>query len=61
MLLDVAEACRSTVDSDLVVLLILVELILYTIVNQVENHLVHIHAFFLLEGEHSLVVEEERK
>ena len=42
VLLNLAEACRSTVDSDFVVLLILIELVLYTVVNQVENHLVHI-------------------
>ena len=61
MLLNFAEACRSTIDCDFVVLLILIKLIFYAVVDQVENHLIHIQTFLLLECEHSLVVEEERQ
>ena len=37
MFLNFAEACRSTIDCDFVVLLILIKLIFYAVVDQVED------------------------
>ena len=61
MFLDGAEAGGVAIDGDAVLLLVLVELIVDTIVDEVENHLVHIQTILLLEGEDGLVVEEERE
>ena len=61
MLLDVAEALRITIDSDFACFLVLVVFIFYSVVDEVENHLVHINTVLLLECEHALVVEEERE
>ena len=61
MLLDSAEALGVAIDGDAVLLFVLVELVFHAIVNEVENHLVHIQSVFLLESEDCLVVEQERE
>ena len=57
MLLNLAEACRSTVDSDFVVLLILIKLIFYILVNKFQDEFIHIEAILFLKSEHTLMIE----
>ena len=61
MLLNLAEACRLSVDCDFILFFILIVLIVNSIVNQIKDQLLHIYTLFLLEGEHSLMVEKEAK
>ena len=59
MLLNSRIALRITVDSDSSFFRIFIEFVLYVVVNQVQNQFFHIDTFFLLESEHTLVIEQE--
>ena len=61
VLLNIAEAGRLTVDSNFILFVILIILIIDSVVNQIENQLIHVHSLFLLESEDSLMVEEKAK
>ena len=61
MFLNSTKRRRITIDCDAVLLFILVVFILYTIINQIENHFVHIQPILLFEGEDCLVIKEERQ
>ena len=56
-LLNCAERLRITVDCNFVLLLVI--LLLYTVVNEVENQFVHVKAVLLCECKHALLCKHE--
>ena len=59
MLPDLAKVVGLTIDSDLTRLVIDIELIVHSVVDQLEDQLLHVRISRCLEGEDTLVVEEE--
>ena len=61
MLLDFAITLRVAIDGDCSLFFVLVELVFYTVVDEVEDEFLHVDALLLLEGKYALMVEKERQ
>ena len=59
MLLDGCVALRVTVDGDCAFFFVLFVVFVDVEIDHVEDEFFHIHAVFLLESEHTFVVEQE--
>ena len=61
MLLYLAKAGRSAIDGYFARFFILIVFVFHAIINEVEYQFIHFQSVFLLESEHRLMVEKERK
>ena len=59
MFLNSGVALRITINSDCTLFLILFIVFVNIKVNHVKNEFFHVHAVFLLESEHTFMVEQE--